>query len=323
MRNLNLEAAIWYLFTSPNFFEDAAKQCDTTIEWFGTVAVSRGVAGFGRNNQIFDKVKSIARDFRRSAELARLDDYKLAWDTAHCVRGAVRGMLEQPLHSWMTDAEYNEFFDERIERVAKYARQIRRALHNGLVGAEVFFHPDPVCQDRKNDDDGFPGGMIAEVYQQSVNWYKEPIFETLPDPLPNYVIDKSIECNTGEEVPWTGVWYPKDGIENRSLTFAIKGMRMQPAYRIVKTTDERNAEGGFFTTPETVAEVAIWHPLIASAYENEDKALWTKAGETCPKAGVWQPADVNAPVRTLEAGESMPNLGSAYGLTVWHWLRDR
>lgn len=78
MRNLHLEASVWYLFTSPDFFGDAAKECDATIEWFGSLAISRGVVNFGRNNQIFDKIKGIARDLRRGAELARLGDYKLA-----------------------------------------------------------------------------------------------------------------------------------------------------------------------------------------------------------------------------------------------------
>lgn len=323
MRNLNLEASVWYLFTSPDFFEDAAKECDATIEWFGSLAISRGVVNFGRNNQIFDKIKSIARDLRRGAELAKLGDYKLAWDTALCVPGDVRGMLEQPMHGWMTADEYHEFFDKKMHRISTYARQISSALHNGLVGAQVFYYPDPDHPDRKDDDDGFPGNEIAEVYRRSMEWFKEPIFRALPDPLSNYVIDRSIACRTGEEVPWTGVWYPAAGIENRSLTFAIKGMRMQPAYRIVKTTDERNAGGGYFTTPETVAELAVWHPMIATGYEEKNEELWAKAGELCPRAGVWQPADVNASERTFDVGETMPNLGSTYGLTVWRWQRVR
>lgn len=227
------------------------------------------------------------------------------------------------MHCWMTADEYHGFLDRRMHRISTYARQIRSALHNGLVGAQVFYHPDPDHPDRKNDDDGFPGAEIAEVYQRSMSWYKEPIFRALPDPLPEYVVDWSVECRTGEEVSWTGVWYPGAGITNRSLTFAVKGMRMQPAFRIAKTVEERNAEGGFFTTPETVAEPAVWHPMIASAYTENNTELWSKAGEVCPRAGVWQPADMYAAERTLNAGETMPNLGSAYGLTVWRWLRDR
>lgn len=78
MRDLNLEAAVWNLFTSPEFFEAAAQECEKTMEWFGTLAVGRQVANFGRNNQIFDKFKQRARDFRRGAELAKLGDYKFS-----------------------------------------------------------------------------------------------------------------------------------------------------------------------------------------------------------------------------------------------------
>lgn len=322
MRNLSLEAAIWYLFTSPDFIGDAAKECEATMNWFGTLAVSRQVTGLGRNNQIFEKMKTIARDFSRSAELAKLDEYGLAWNTAICIRGDMRGILEQPLRSWMTEAEYNEFFIPRIDRISDCARQIRRALHNAFVGAQSFYHPDPDHPDRRNDDDGYPGNEIASVYQQSMTWYKEPIFRALPSPLPNYAVDKSVECRTGDEVPWTGVWCPMLGIENRSLTFAVKGGRMQPSYRVIKTVDERNAGGEFFTTPETIAEEIVWNPVVALKNETKDNELWAKAGEICPKAGIWQAGDVTAFERVYSTGETMTNLGSAYGLTVWRWLRE-
>ena len=52
MRNLNLEAAIWYLFTSPEFFEKAADDANSTMMWFESLAVRRHVSNFGRNNQI-------------------------------------------------------------------------------------------------------------------------------------------------------------------------------------------------------------------------------------------------------------------------------
>ena len=80
-----------------------------TTAWFGNLARSRDVANFGRNNQIFDKFKQRANDFKRGGQLARLGDYKFIWNVADFIRGDARGMMEQPLHSWMTDAEYREF----------------------------------------------------------------------------------------------------------------------------------------------------------------------------------------------------------------------
>lgn len=325
MRNLHFEAAVWHLFTSDEFFEAAACECEETMRWFGTLAISRQVADFGRNNQIFDKFKKRALDFRRGAELARLGDYRFIWDISDYIRGDIRGMMEQPLHSWMTESEYKEFEGVRISRLMTYARQITRALNNAMVAADSFFDPDPDCPERSDDDDGFPGDEIGEVYTSNMNWYKNQLSWKLPDPLLEYVVDRSISCTTGDEVPWTGVWYPDTGLENHSLAFAIKGLRMQPAFRVIKTKEELKAEGILTPYTKTVAVAATWHPLIPSGRPVENnKELRARAGEPCPRAGIWQSMDAGA-VRqqTYEVGETMGNLGSAYGITVWLWIADR
>lgn len=324
MRNLHLEAAIWNLFTSTEFFEAAGRECEETMKWFGTLAISRQVPNFGRNNQIYDKFKQRALDFKRGAELARMGDYKFVWDTSDCIRGDIRGMMEQSLHSWMTTTEYQEFSGVRVSRLLTFASQITRGLNNAMTAADSFFAPDPDCPERSDDDDGFPGGEITEVYEANVNWYKSPLHWDLPDPLPEFMIDKSIACKTGEEVPWTGVWYPDTGLDHHSLTFAIKGLRMPPAFRVTKSKEELKAEGVSIPTAETVAVATGWHPLIPSGRQAEGtNELRAKAGEPCPKTGVWQPSDVGAAQRTYETGETMANLGSAYGLTVWRWVADR
>lgn len=323
MRNLHLEAAIWYLFTSTDFFEAAARECEETMAWFGSLAVSRKVANFGRNNQVFDTFKKFARDFQRGAELAQLGDYQLVWETAGSVPGDVRGMIEQPLHSWMTDAEYEEFENVRLRRLMKYAGRIESAINNAMVKGHSFYHPNPDCPERRDDDDGYPGNEIVRWYDDYVRCFKKLVC-TFPDPRHEYRIDTSVSCQTGEEVPWTGVWYPATGLEEHSLTFAIRGLRMQPAFRVTKTREERKAEGILCPTAETVAIATTWHPVIpAGAPPETKKNLWSKAGEPCPKGGIWQPTDPGAVQRSYAAGETMANLGSAIGLTVWRWVADR
>jgi len=258
---MQLEAAIWSLFTSSEFFEAAARECDITMEWFGTLAAARRVANFGRNNQIFEKFQALARDFRRGAELAQLGDYQLVWKTARSVRGDVRGMMEQPLHSWMTNAEYEEFDGVRISRLMTYAREIDRALSNAMIGAQSFFNEDPDYK-MQNYDSEFPGEKIVKVYESTVGWYKDEFFWELPKPLAEYVINTTIACRTGDPVPKTGVWYPCTGLERHNVTFAIKDLRMQPAYRVVKTTEELRTEECMFPAPETVAVATTWHPVI-------------------------------------------------------------
>ncbi|XYJ10117.1 hypothetical protein ACSUZJ_22540 [Telluria sp. B2] len=324
MRNLHLEAAIWNLFTSTEFYEAAAQECDETLKWFSNLAISKHVVNFGRNNQIADMFKTLARDFRRGAELAKLGDYELIWNTARSVSGDVRGIMEQPLHSWMGEVEYREFSGVRIGRVLAYAGLIENALNNAMVKGKNFFDTNPASRGRRDDDDGFPGEDIVSWYNSYLSWNKGPLFSKLPDLLPEYLIDQSVECKTGEEVPWTGVWYPGTGLEKHSLTFAIKGLRMQPVFRITKTKAELKAEGVMFPYPETVAVATTWHPVVPCGRRPEpDRELWAKAGQPCPKAGIWQPTDPGAAQRLYEAGEPMLDLKSAYGYTVWRWVSDR
>jgi hypothetical protein len=71
--------------------------------------------------------------------------------------------------------------------------------------------------------------------------------------------------------------------------------------------------------------------LIEGEYEDIDNTpvavssqIRVSAGTPCPKEGVWQALDVSHPAeRFYAAGAKLDNLGSAYGLTVWLWLRDR
>lgn len=323
MRDLNLEAAVWDFFTSPDFFEAAAQECEKTMEWFGTLAVTRQVANFGRNNQIFDKFKQRARELRKGAELAKLGDYKFLWDVSDSIRGDARGFMEQALHSWMTETEEKEFSNVRLSRLLAYSSQITRALNNAMVAADSFLDPDPECPERSDDDDGFPGDDIVRVYRSYANHFEEGFWK-LPTPLPEYRVDPTISCQTAEEVPRTGVWYPDTGLERHSLAFAIKGLRMQPAYRIIKTREELKAEGVVLPSAETIAVATTWHPVIPSGREaSRGSDLMSKGGEPCPKAGTWQAADVSGLERTFEVGDPMPILGSAYGVTVWRWIRER
>ena len=324
MRNLNLEAAIWSLLTSPDFFERAAEDAETTMKWFESLAVSRQVSNFGRNNQIFDTFKRLASNYRRGTALAKLGDYQLVFDTASSVRGSARGIIDQPLHSWMTEKEFHEFDRVRLSRAMTYSNIITLALHNAFWGAESYFGENSNYPERRNDDDGLPGSEIVEWYDNAIEYYDEPLLSRLPDPLPDYIIDKSLSCDTGDEVPWTGVWYPATGLEHHSLTFAIKGMRMQAVYKVIKSTEELRTELQMFPSPETVAVPTTWHPVIIAPPKAEAPTeLWSKAGQACPREGIWEPTDPGAAKRYYRVGDVMLSLGSAHGYTVWRWISER
>jgi hypothetical protein len=122
------------------------------------------VANFARNNQVYDTFKGLARDLMRGAELTRPGDYKVVWDICYSIYGDFRGMLEQPMHSWMSDAEYKELHGVRISRILAYTSQISHALTNAYVDAAGFFDDEPDFAGRRNDDNGFPDTEIVETY---------------------------------------------------------------------------------------------------------------------------------------------------------------
>lgn len=302
MRDLNFEAAVWYHFTSEDFFKAAAAECKDTMEWFGHLATSRQVANFGRNNQIFDKFKELESDFKRGAALAALGDYSLIWSTAQCVRGDVRGMMEQALNVWMTEDEFREFERVRISRLITYAGRIESALNNAMTGADYYSRPNLEFPLRGKHDHGYPGTELAEWYFAYVDYYDRPLYWKLPDPIPEYSVDLTISCMTGDEVPSTGVWYPDTGLDDHSLTFAIKSQRMQPAYRVTKTKDELRAEGAQCPKTETIAVETLWHPLTISPLSSDAQGDRT--------------TEPDAATRTYGAGERMMQAGTPYGIKV-------
>ncbi len=324
MRNLHLEAAIWYFFTSPEFFEMAANECESTMEWFGNLAISRGGVNYGRNNQVYDAFKKAARNFRRGAEFARLGDYKVAYDAAWSIASDIRGMMEQPFHSWMTDAEFEEFESTRISNILAYKAEIICGIGNAESGMRRFLISDPEDFDIRDRDEGFPDDSIVKEFKSLTKPEFENMPWKLPDPLPHYAINTAVSCKTGEEVPWTGVWFPETGLDQHSLTFAVKGWRMQPAYRVVKTAKELKAEGVLLPVPETKAVATIWHPVIpvSQLLQTSDGMMRAKAGEPCPQAGLWRSLDSRNEKRAYKQGDIMADLGSAYGFTVWQYVGE-
>lgn len=260
MRDLDLEAAIWNLFTSPRFFEAAARECERIVELYGARTLPNDVE-LAPDREMVAKFVRRAGDFRRGAELARCNDYHFVYKVAGSIHGDIRGIIEQV--GWMNLDRFTAFSGGRFERVGMLADRIESVLYNALVGAECFYHPDPECPERSDDDDGYPGGSIVGWCTAYLKQLDTFAICTVPDPLPAYVVDISTACRTGDRVPSTGVWYPSTGLDGYSLTYAIKGFRMQPAFRITKTEDELRAEG-IWSGPETVAVATTWYPVISS-----------------------------------------------------------
>ncbi|XYJ10116.1 hypothetical protein ACSUZJ_22535 [Telluria sp. B2] len=278
MRNLHVEAEIWNLFTSAEFFGAAARECEEVASLYASTRTREGIR-VAPDKEMVDKFIERARGFRRGVIPAQFDDYQCVFETAGWIHSDIRNIIEKT--GWSELARLQDFSSGRLERLGRYCWRIESALVNALTGADSFFHPNPDCPERSDDDDGYPGGDIIGRYEDYVEKFGEHLVCALPDPLPEYVIDLSIACRTGDRVPWTGVWYPSSGLERYSLTFAIKGGTMQPVYRVVRTVDELRTEKCMFPSPETVAVTTTWHPVIRSGrYLNLKNESFTKAAQT-------------------------------------------
>jgi hypothetical protein len=61
---------------------------------------------------------------------------------------------------------------------------------------------------------------------------------------------------------------------------------------------------------------------MARQEESTATIIRAKAGQPCPRSGVWQSQEAQAREQIYLAGDIMNDLRSAYGLTLWLWIRD-
>jgi hypothetical protein len=103
---------------------------------------------------------------------------------------------------------------------------------------------------------------------------------------------------------------------------------MQPAYEVAR----RSADG--FDVEEFRLVNATWHPvkptgrmvplptldsapLIGAENSSKGGTNRCEAGQPCPRDGFWfTPAKADSR-RQFKQGETMPSLGSDFGLTIW------
>lgn len=335
MRNIDKEAWLWQFFTSPQFYEQAAQACDAVADYFASLALAKGMGNYGRNNQIYDAYRENARDFRRGAEFTQHDEYSVANNAAVGVNSTGRGIAVNlwPFH-WMDEKELAEF-TRLDDRAGGYANFVEYALQNGLTGGDKYLDKDSHEPEILNQDDGFPGDRIIEEF----DFYNQECGYgwTIPDPLPHYTVDRTRPCKTTETVPWTGVWLPETGLEQHSLTFAIKGKPMQPVYRIEKTAEEVEAlqeqgvEFKYLPTGQPLCKAieTTWYPLVpeeAPAKLSSSERLRALPNDVVPKTGSWwSPAFHEAGgVRHFQQGERFPATAmTSYGAVIWYYEPDQ
>lgn len=150
-----------------------------------------------------------------------------------------------------------------------------------------------------------------------------------PANWPAYRLNKSVSVDTGSEITRSGIYLPdtsnscaqflhtKQGVAPQALAHVGTENLINPETKenygeeaIEEEYDckwiliERASDIGVAVTPPTLTRQKI-HRLLP--------------GDICPQTGFYvSPARIDAR-RRFQTGESMPDLGSNYGETIWQW----
>lgn len=328
MRDLNREAWFLYTVTSQEWFEQAAQACYDFAETFNTLLTEHGLHGAARLDYWVQKYVDYAKRIRQCAELVRAgDDYMPMYDVCKVAPSDYRGMVEQPL-GWMTENQKAEW-ERAFERVGTFCGFTAQALENARVAGGMWIDlknrvstaVDSEERRLLDRDDGFAGDLT-----DAIAMLQERAGLLWVDNFPKYSIDQTRVCRAGDTCPWTGVWIPEQGLESHSLTFAIEGRPMQPAYEVVEMKEDRNFEGLFY--PITKARDTAWHPVVPSTQSTGDEAPRTRrnvrAGQLCPDTGWWfTPAKSDSRYHFNKSDVFPVIEASEYGATLWQWCPDQ
>ena len=335
-RDMNKEAWLWYHLTSVEFAQAARQAMQDFLAYYIEIAGLKDSWGTGRTDQIAQYMARFVRDYDAAIELMKHGDYEPIWEVAHAIRGAWSGISQSVLPlSWLGKEEH-KVFDKMSARTDVFASEIRIALNNAFSKGHGFLDQSPEDADLYNRDDG----SICEGILRTLPLLKEYDYPIeIPTPTPQFDIDYTRACKTGETVPWTGVWYPETGLDRYSLAFAIKGQPMQPAYHVDRTEEDARQEAiaqgldltmeDYDSTEITRAVPTTWHPLIANTKTAQAHSpsgrLRAEPNDLVPKTGWWHStAKPNGQaLHYFEAGQHFPDWHTThYGSVIWGYDPD-
>lgn len=319
-RNLSQEAHLWYVLTSPDFFERAKLPLQTARDLFDQAMLAEPIAAdYAPMPYLGNELDELLQAHLNAKSMLKHGDWTamIAWQ-GHLAQ-LPRSFEERSL-AWMGDRA------DPFMRELDTASSIAHNMWLAVAMSQRFSDSDyksglenwRVCQPT---DIGIDGDGITRYYEES-------IFPVLPDKIPEYKPDVSVSCKTGEVVPWTGVWVPSTGMGTAALAFARQGVQiMQPAYEVDDVDEDGMAESyKLFEAvwhPVKPTGQMIDHPVLTNLKTHEAQARGRcESGQRCPREGWWfTPA---APERrNFKLGELMPTVGGDYGLTIWQWCESQ
>jgi hypothetical protein len=129
---------------------------------------------------------------------------------------------------------------------------------------------------------------------------------------------------SGDRVPQTGIYLPD--VDYSFPTLLLKSDDDLTGEANEAIIEPPTGNGGYVPTMWTLVERVADTSDISTSAPSVDTAaselLRAKAGQPCPKEGVWVAQDTKIAERNYKVGDIMIDLHSAYGLTIWQWLRD-
>lgn len=315
-RNLSHEAHLWYTLTSPDFFEQAKFPLQTARDLFINCLQADPLAS---NYAPMPSLATELDELLHTHSHAKLALQHGEWSGVIAWQGKLerlpRSFGERNL-AWMGGSA--DLFMQSLEAADSIASSIWVALvMSKMYSSEKYSDRTADWHFEIPSDMGYQGGGIA-VYQEP------EIFPTLPTQIPEYAPDTSISCKTGDIVPWTGVWVPSTGMGTAALAFARKDLQvMQAAYEIASVDED-----GY---PTFKVVDCTWHPvkptgrmighpvLLQLKHDAATAPGRCESGVRCPREGYWfTPAQENSR-RLFKLGQTMPRLGTDYGITIWQW----
>lgn len=156
-----------------------------------------------------------------------------------------------------------------------------------------------------------PGELTFE-YAEIV---KEPL--NPPASWPVYRLNSKVQMRSGDRTPQTGIYLPDvegsfptlllksdDELTGKARRAAVKSGYASCTWTLI----ERVADSGGGIPGEDEASSA-----------DSSERLRCPAGQPCPKAGYWSTPATSDSRRYFNQGDVMPDLGAAYGATIWQW----
>ncbi|PLK47297.1 hypothetical protein [Uliginosibacterium sp. TH139] len=317
-RNLSREAHLWYTITSPEYMDRAQSYLQDAFFIFSRRSQAHPfIADYKPVSYWGGVMENLLQTYPNARALLEQGNFDAMIAFGGGLEDIPRG-LREGVTTWL-EQDQSLFFSQ-LNNAYGVCSEFWSAIQNSQMytsdGYKTHTKDWRICVP---EDMGFGGGDIARYHEDSA-------YIERPTEIPEYAVDKSISCKTGEIVPWTGVWVPATGMGTAALAFARQGIQiMQPAYEVTFEDPEDGSQ--VFELVETT-----WHPVRPTGHmvplpppepdESEDEdsdRLRCPAGQSCPQTGYWMTPAKEDSRRMFKQGEVMPDLDSNYGATIWQW----